>query len=154
METTVQFLHVLSACILVGSTIFVGFVLIPTLRNAMDDAGRMGFLRKMSSRSKMLMWPAIFILLATGFYRIAELGPYPWQTGYGTLLKAKIGLVFVFAILAFLHDFVLGARVVSMNPKDSGFKNFRRLTIIFSQFQLVALLAIIVLAVKLRLYTW
>ena len=154
METILQFLHVVSACVLVGSTLFIGFVLIPTLRESLPDQERLSVLRRMGFRARLLNWVSIFLLIGIGLYRIHDLGGFFWDSPYGGILKLKVGLVSFFVILAFLHDFVLGAKATRMTSGTPEFKKLRRLTIILAQLQLVVLLAIIFLSVRLRLYSW
>lgn len=153
-ETFLQFLHVICACVLVGSTVFVGFVLMPTLRKAMGNEERMAFLRQMAFRAKIVTWSAIAILFAVGFYRIVGMINFIWAGGYGTLLSVKIALALLFLALAAFHDFFLGAKVVNMNPSDPQFMTLRRIVIAFSQIQLVCLLIIVFISCNLRLYTW
>lgn len=154
-ETLLQFLHVLGACILVGSTFFVAFVLIPVLRKEMGDAERLKFLRAMGKRSRILMWSAIIVLFAVGFFRIGNIsGGFIWETDYGRLLIRKISLAAVFVLLAFMHDFVLGARVARMNPSEPSYPKLRTATIVLAQVQFLVLLLIIFSSVRLRLYTW
>lgn len=155
MESLLHFLHVLAACVLAGTTVFVGFCMIPVLRKTLDDQERLRFLTALGPRSRVLMWTSAAILLATGLYRVWPiLGTPVWQMPYGTLLLMKIILALsVWALMA-IHDFLLGRRMAQVGPQDPSYPSLRRWTIALAQIQLLLLLAVLWAAVRLRLYTW
>ncbi len=155
MEIFLQYLHVLFGCVFAGSAVFVGLCMIPVLRASLNERDRMSFLAALGPRSKTLMWTSAGFLIVTGSYRISTIiGTPVWETPYARLLKFKIALaVIAFGLMA-IHDFWLGPRMTRGNPGSPEFNKARRRTIIFAQLQLAAVLGVIWLAVRLRLYTW
>ncbi|MBM3673204.1 MAG: hypothetical protein FJW86_13645 [Actinobacteria bacterium] len=90
------FLHVLAATVWVGGQLTLAG-LVPGLRAISPDAPK-----TVARRFNRIAWPAFGVLVATGFWNIAELEP-DWSSDYGTTLKVKLGVVLVSGVTAFLH---------------------------------------------------
>jgi len=65
----VRWLHVISACLLVGATFFVAFLLPPATRE-LDEASRESILSRSRRGFKMLVHVCILLLLASGTYNL------------------------------------------------------------------------------------
>lgn len=155
MEVFLHFLHILAAAMLIGSTFFVGLVMIPVLRKTFEHSERRRFFVTMKNKARVFTWSAIFLLLITGFYRVFSiLGTPVMRTEYGGILMQKIGLALALIALVFVHDFILGPKMTEAAEDDPGFKRLRLFTIVLAKLQLAALLLIILQAARLRLYIW
>ncbi|MBI2070613.1 MAG: CopD family protein [Elusimicrobia bacterium] len=154
-ENLFQFTHLLAASIFIGTTIFVGFAMIPALRKTLNDRDRMAFLSALGPRSRILMWVSIALLFGTGLWRAWSLFGTPlMRTNYGSVLKIKIALAVLAAGLMALHDFILGPKMTAGDPGSPKYKSTRRWLIIASQVQLLVILGVLWAAIRLRLYIW
>lgn len=89
-------LHVAAATIWVGGQFTVAGLL-PTVRKLGDDGPR-----KIASAFARLMWPAYFVLLATGVWNVSETvkgQPGVWKV----VLWVKIAVVLLSGLAALLH---------------------------------------------------
>jgi putative copper export protein len=92
-------LHVVAAAIWVGGQIVVAGLL-PTLRRLGKDVPRV-----VARAFARISWPAYGLLLATGFWNVAEEAKgqtYAWKV----VLVAKIGVVVVAGLASWLHTTV------------------------------------------------
>ncbi len=156
------FIHVLSAVIWVGGTLFLVIVMVPLARKDMRQSGP-GFilLRQATRRFLPVAWASIVLLALTGaFIAWDHWGVRPgnfFSTGghFFRTLQVKTGLVILVIGLSLVHDFILGPRVLSQlerNPslgKPAGPSRARRLLLTMARVNVVLMLAILALAVAL-----
>jgi putative copper export protein len=100
-------LHVLAASVWVGGQITLAG-LVPTARKLGPDAGQ-----RLARAFSRLSWPAFAVLIATGIWNVvaARAGqPHSWQI----VLSAKIGVVLVAGIAAWLHGRARNRRALAV----------------------------------------
>jgi copper resistance protein D len=158
---TIVFIHLLSAIVWVGGTLFLVIVMVPLARREMLDSGPVGavYIRQAAQRFVPVAWASITLLILTGTYLgWAHWGVTPenFFTDDGIfiqILRAKVGLTVAVIALSFVHDFVLGpklARQLEASPKPSDptypYRG-RRLVLLLARLNLLLALAILALAV-------
>lgn len=108
--------HVLSAAVWVGGTVFLVAVAVPYARAAGPEL-RSQVAGEIGRRFRPVAWTALAGLVVSGLYLLQRLGYLEagalTGTADGRLLLAKLGLVAVLIVLTAAHDFVLGPRVAA-----------------------------------------
>jgi len=156
------FIHILSAIIWVGGTLFLVIVMVPLSRREMGASGRgLILLRQAARRFVPVAWASIVLLVVTGIFLAWDhwgIRPGNFFTSGGHFLRtlqAKTGLAVLVIGLSLFHDFVLGPRVVRQLESRSGSGDApasiwgRRLLLVLARVNLVLVLAILFLAVSL-----
>ncbi len=109
-----RIVHILSASIWVGGTVFLVAVAVPFARS-FDPERSTEIASAVGRRFRPIAWGALGGLVASGVYTMQRSGLLSWNelsgSGYGRLLLAKLTLVAALLVLAAVHDFVLGPRV-------------------------------------------
>ena len=110
-------LHILAAAAWIGSMVFLGAVLVPTLRKRGDRALTATMMHGAGLKLRVLGWISFFVLLVTGTvnlayrdYTWADLGGRLWQGGFGRAFFWKMLLFGLVLLLSGLHDFWLGPK--------------------------------------------
>jgi uncharacterized membrane protein len=125
MYQAAVFIHVASAIIWIGGTLFLALVLIPVMRRFAPPPGQIpagggpppGMLAAVARRFRVISWVCIALLVATGLYIL----PTRYGIGFpeffsvgghfvGTL-QVKVILIALVVWLSFIHDFILGPYV-------------------------------------------
>ena len=126
-------IHLLSASIWVGGSIFIGIILAPMLKhigNSMEE--RIIIMIKIGRRFNTIAFPSFIILMLTGLYNSRFFFEYPYnfiETDYGILLLIKIVLVIITLASYITHIKIFGKDI---NIIRSKIINYGRLTVIFS----------------------
>ncbi len=131
MYQAAVFIHLASAIIWIGGSLFLALVLIPVLRRFTPPPGRTpaptggpppsgpppGMLAAVARRFRVISWVCIVLLVATGLYIL----PTRYGIGFGEFfslgghfvgtLQVKVVLVAIVIWLSFIHDFILGPYV-------------------------------------------
>jgi putative copper export protein len=94
-DTVRLFLHVLAATVWVGGQLTLA-ALVPVLRRLGPEAPRTA-----ARRFNVVAWPAYGVLIATGIWNIAAVGPM--TSAYRNTLIAKLVVVAASGITAVLH---------------------------------------------------
>jgi len=136
VEVVVKAIHVLAACVWVGGTVVLVFIAVPYARTLNGEA-RASMLRALGRGWRPLGWGALALLVATGVELAvaddafggagSDFDAVLVATGvelavtddafggagsdFDAVLVAKVSLVALLALGAFLHDFVLGPRL-------------------------------------------
>ena len=133
MYQAAVFIHLASAIVWIGGSLFLALVLIPAMRRMASDAGATSgggpgggdgagampsdLLGAMARRFRVISWVCIALLVATGLYIL------PTRYGIGldeffspgghfiATLQVKVGLVAIVIWLSAWHDFILGPYV-------------------------------------------
>jgi len=96
--TTIRlFLHVLAATVWVGGQIVLAG-LVPMLRKISPDAPRAA-----AQQFNKIAWPAFGLAIITGIWNLAEVNVGDRSTGYHGALMAKLLIVALSGVAAFLH---------------------------------------------------
>lgn len=96
LSTIRLFVHVLAATVWVGGQLTLAG-LVPGLRKLDPDLPR-----KVARRFAAIAWPAYVVLVATGIWNILDTGA-TFDGRYGATLMAKITVVALSGVAAFLH---------------------------------------------------
>lgn len=97
VDTIRLFLHVLAATVWVGGQIVLA-ALVPTLRNIAPDAPKAA-----AQAFNKIAWPAFGLAMITGIWNLAEVSVGDKSTGYQGALMAKLLIVALSGVAAFLH---------------------------------------------------
>ena len=119
MYQAAVFIHLASAIIWIGGSLFLALVLIPVLRRYAPAPGEPpvlppGLLANMARRFRWISWVCIVLLVATGLYIL----PTRYGIGFADFfslgghfvatLQVKVALVAVVIWLSAMHDFIIG----------------------------------------------
>ena len=106
-QAIITWIHLVSAAIWVGGSLFIGIVLSPLLKTMTDSVEeRMQIMIRVGRRFNKIAVPALLILVATGIYTSHALLGKPGlllQTSYGTYLIIKVALVVALVITYAVH---------------------------------------------------
>ena len=96
-------IHITSAAIWVGGSLFIGVVFAPILKKmSMPVEERLQLMVRVGRRFNKLAMPALFILMATGIYQahlVLQKSDILYDTSYGHVLIIKMILVAALLIL-------------------------------------------------------
>jgi putative copper export protein len=159
------FVHVLSAAIYVGGTIFLAAVLVPLTRQTPQAPVAARLLRSAARRFSRISWVMLAILVLSGVGLLERNGLLTdgltsgsfWSSEIGAVLAVKAGAVGALLGLSYVHDFVLGPRLAqaleAMAPAGGrpppGFAAQRRRLVWLARFNLLLALGVIALGVML-----
>ena len=122
MYQAAVFIHLVSAIIWVGGSLFLALVLIPVLRRFTPVPGQPSetptappdMLGSIARRFRLISWICIVLLVATGLYIL----PTRYGIGFADFfslgghfvgtLQVKVALVAIVIWLSVIHDFVIG----------------------------------------------
>ncbi len=96
LHTVRLYVHVLAATVWVGGQLTLAG-LVPGLRAIAPDAPRI-----VARRFNRIAWPAYAVLVATGIWNIAAVHA-SWRGAYGVTLMAKVVVVALSGLSAWLH---------------------------------------------------
>lgn len=121
LYTVSRFLHVATAIVLVGGTVFVRFVLMPAAAQALSDADHLRLRGGIMAAWKRIIHGGIALLLASGalnYYRVISDQSHKGDALYHALLGTKILLAFgVFFIASALVGRAPGFEGVRQNAR-------------------------------------
>ncbi len=119
MYQAAVFIHLASAIIWIGGSLFLALALIPVMRRFKPQPGQPptlppDMLGMVARRFRVISWICIVLLVATGLYIL----PTRYGIGFNDFfslgghfigtLQLKVGLVAVVIWLSALHDFIIG----------------------------------------------
>ena len=111
-------LHILSAVIWIGGTIFLVLVLVPAIRRPEYREVAANLIQETGARFRRISWICLGLLVLSGTFNLASRGfgwadlwsGRLWQGSFGRTLGIKLLLVATILVLSALHDFVIGPR--------------------------------------------
>ncbi len=116
-QALLTWVHLVSAAIWVGGSLFIGIVLSPLLKTMADSAeDRMKIMIRVGRRFNLIAVPALAILVATGLYNSHALLGRPEllaATSYGTYLAVKAALV-----IALIATYAAHVRIISRSVEE------------------------------------
>lgn len=153
-QALLTWVHLVSAAIWVGGSLFIGVVLSPLLRTMTDSpAERMRIMIRVGRRFNKVAVPSLAILMATGIYGSHALLARPdllVATSYGTFLLLKVSLVALLVAIYAVHVRIIRGeveqRVVSGQMPAPDVARLRRRIIILGEATVVLSVAILLLA--------
>lgn len=154
IAAVVQWLHVMSAIVWIGGTIFASLVLQPILAKNLPPQQRMPLYHLMGNRFKMIQMGCLLTLIATGSFKLWPFRHQPeaFTTFYGHVLELKLTLVALVTLLTYLHSYVWGPRLTALaqSPGSPEFKAVLRKLYLWGRINLVLIMTIVFCAALLR----
>jgi uncharacterized membrane protein len=115
VDSLITWIHLVSACIWVGGSFFIGIVLAPMLRTlASKPEERTILMIKIGQRFNKIALPALVVLVATGIYKAHLFLSSPstlLDSNYGAILALKIAVVSSMIILFGIHVKISNGRM-------------------------------------------
>lgn len=153
-QAILTWIHLVSAAIWVGGSIFIGIVLSPLLKTMTDSVQeRMQIMIRVGRRFNKIAVPSLAILMATGLYSSHALLARPElvaETSYGTFLVVKIALVALLIITYAVHVRVIRRdveeRIMSDRMPEDELQRLRRKIIVLGEVTVVLSVAILFFA--------
>ena len=116
-QAVLTWIHLVSAAIWVGGSLFIGVVLAPILKKmSMSLEERLQIMIKVGRRFNRIAVPSLIILIGTGLYNSQTLLSSPnilLATSYGTYLVIKIILV-----IALIVAFAIHVRIIRKDVEE------------------------------------
>ena len=153
-QAIITWIHLVSAAIWVGGSLFIGIVFSPllkTIANSLEE--RMQIMIRVGRRFNKIAVPSLIILMATGLYNSHVLLSKPElliATSYGIFLIIKIILVVALIIIYAIHVRVIRKdieeKIMSNQMPEHQIQKLRKKIIILGEITVVLSLAILFLA--------
>ena len=153
-QAILTWIHLVSAAIWVGGSLFIGVVLSPLLKTMTDSIEeRMKIMIRVGRRFNKIAVPSLIILMATGLYSSHMLLGKPdilFATSYGTFLAVKIILVILLIITYAVHVRVIRKdvedKIMSNQLSEPQIQKLRKKIIILGEITVVLSVAILFFA--------
>ena len=121
-QALLTWVHITSAAIWVGGSLFIGTVFAPILKKmSLSVEERLQLMIKVGRRFNKIAVPALVILIVTGIYQahlVLQSSDILYDTSYGNVLIIKILLVFALIITYAIH-----VRIVRKDVEDQIMNN-------------------------------
>ena len=153
-QALLTWIHLVSAAIWVGGSLFIGIVFSPllkTMTNSVEE--RMQIMIRVGRRFNKIAVPSLIILMATGLYTSHPLLGKPellLATSYGTFLIVKIILVVALIITYAVHVRVIRKdveeKIMSNQMPEPQIQKLRKKIIILGEITVVLSIAILFFA--------
>ena len=153
-QAILTWIHLVSAAIWVGGSLFIGIVFSPLLKTMTQSVEeRMQIMIRVGRRFNKIAVPSLIILMATGLYSSHALLGKPdllVATSYGTFLIIKILLVIGLVITYAVHVRVIRKdiedKIMSKELSESEIQKLRKRIIILGEITVVLSIAILFFA--------
>ena len=153
-QAILTWIHLVSAAIWVGGSLFIGIVFSPLLKTMTDSVQeRMQIMIRVGRRFNKIAVPSLIILIATGLYSSHALLAKPdllVATSYGTFLIIKIILVIALIITYVIHVRVIRKdvedEIMSKQMTEAAIQKLRKKIIILGEVTVVLSMAILFFA--------
>ena len=153
-QAILTWIHLVSAAIWVGGSLFIGIVsspLLKTMTNSLQE--RMQIMIRVGKRFNIIAVPALIIMMVTGLYNSHLILGKPtilFETSYGQFLVIKIILVIVLIIVYAVHVRVIRKdveeKIMSNQMSEPEIQKLRKKIIILGEITVVISLVILFLA--------
>jgi putative copper export protein len=153
-QAILTWIHLVSAAIWVGGSLFIGIVFSPllkTMTNSLQE--RMQIMIRVGKRFNKIAVPALIIMMVTGLYNSHLILGKPsilFETSYGQFLVIKIILVIVLIIVYAVHVRVIRKdveeKIMSNQMSEPEIQKLRKKIIILGEITVVLSLIILFLA--------
>lgn len=153
-QAILTWIHLISAAIWVGGSLFIGVVFSPLLKTMTDSIEeRLQIMIKVGKRFNKIAVPSLIILMGTGLYNSHMLLSRPellLGTSYGTYLLTKIVLVVALIITYVIHVRVIRKeieeKIMSKQMPEKQIQKLRKKIIILGEITVVLSIAILFFA--------
>ena len=116
-QALLSWIHITSAAIWVGGSLFIGAVFAPILKKmSMSVEERLELMIKVGRRFNKIAVPALIILIVTGMYQahlVLQKSDILYDTSYGNILIIKIILV-----VALIVTYAVHVRIIRKDVED------------------------------------
>jgi putative copper export protein len=153
-QAIITWIHLVSAAIWVGGSLFIGIVFSPllkTIANSLEE--RMQIMIRVGRRFNKIAVPSLIILMVTGLYNSHVLLSKPEllvATSYGIFLIIKIILVVALVVIYAIHVRIIRKdieeKIMSNQMPEYQIQKLRKKIIILGEITVVLSLAILFLA--------
>lgn len=150
----ISWIHLISASIWVGGSIFIGIVLVPVLKTmttSMEE--RLQIMIRVGRRFNKIAVPSLIILIITGVYSSNQLLSKPellLSSSYGNFLIIKIILVIALIIVFTVHIRIIRKdveeKILSKEMPENQIQKLRKKIIILGEATVVISVAILFMA--------
>ena len=153
LDNLVLWVHLISAMVLVGGSLFFWLVAIPESYSLQgDEAKRTQFVGRLAKRFGKVVICTFIILIGSGLYNLMRyLGPLGLSAPFPLALSLKLILFSILLLAIFLHNVVYGRRIVryAREGKIHELQSIRRWSRPVSYANVVLMLLITFLAILL-----
>ncbi len=153
-QAIITWIHLVSAAIWVGGTLFIGAVLAPLLKKmSMSLEERIQMMVLVGRRFNKIAVPSLIILIATGIYNSQQVIINPdslLSTSYGSFLLVKIILVIALIIAFIVHVRIIRKdveqKIISKEMTEKQIQKLRKKIIILGEIIVVLSVAVLFFA--------
>ena len=153
-QAILTWIHLVSAAIWVGGSLFIGIVFSPLLKTMTDSVQeRMQIMIRVGRRFNKIAVPSLIILMVTGLYSSHALLAKPdllVATSYGTFLIIKIILVIALIVTYAIHVRVIRKdvedEIMSKKMTEAAIQKLRKKIIILGEVTVVLSITILFFA--------
>ena len=153
-QALLTWVHITSAAIWVGGSLFIGVVFAPILKKmSMPVEERIQLMVQVGRRFNKLALPALFILMATGMYQahlVLQKSDILYETSYGHVLIIKMVLVAALIVLYAVHVRIIRKdvedKIIAKQMPQEELQKLRKKIIILGEVTVVLSIIILFLA--------
>ena len=153
-QAILTWIHLISAAIWVGGSLFIGVVLAPILKKmSLSMEERLQMMIRVGRRFNIIAVPSLIILMGTGLYNSHLLLSKPeilFATSYGNFLVIKIILVIALIITFLIHVRIIRTeveqKIMSGSMTESQIQKLRKKIIILGEVIVMISVAILFFA--------
>ena len=153
-QALLTWIHITSAAIWVGGSLFIGVVFAPILKKmSMPVEERIQLMVQVGRRFNKLVMPALFVLMATGMYQahlVLQKSDILYETSYGHVLIIKMILVAALVILYAVHVRIIRKdvedKIIAKQMPEDQLQKLRKKIIILGEVTVVLSVIILFLA--------
>ena len=142
-----MWLHLTAAAVWVGSQLFLGLVVAPSLRALPNQADRVALLTAVTRRYGYLGWVSLAVIALTGLDRVRRTFPSLdllfGDGAYSHAIAAKLALGAAIMLLTAVHTWVVGPRLLRAITNGQDARSQRRTSLVLSTATLLASLAVL-----------
>ena len=157
-QALLTWVHITSAAIWVGGSLFIGVVFAPILKKmSMPGEERIQLMVQVGRRFNKLALPALFILIATGMYQahlVLQKSDILYETSYGHVLIIKMILVAALLVLYAVHVRIIRKdvedKIIAKEMPQEQLQKLRKKIIILGEVTVVLSIIILFLAAVLN----
>ncbi len=153
-QAIITWIHLVSAAVWVGGTLFIGAVLAPLLKKmSMPLEERIQMMVLVGRRFNKIAVPSLIILIVTGLYNSQQVITNPdslLSTSYGSFLLVKIILVIALIIAFIVHVRIIRKdieqKIISKEMTEKQIQKLRKKIIILGEIIVVISVAVLFFA--------
>jgi len=153
-QAIITWIHLVSASIWVGGSLFIGVVISPLLRTMSTSIEeRLQFMIKVGRRFNKIAIPSLIILIGTGIYNSIAFLNKPdllFSSSYGNFLIVKIILVVALILAYAVHVRIIRKdveeKIISKQLSDNQIQKLRKKIIILGEVTIILSVAVLFMA--------